>query len=727
MEKEHNIIIIIVAIVAIIGVITMLQGQSPNLMNDETLLGAARGDSIRDTCFDTDGGAIPDVYGMVKFQGKKTLDECYDDTTVNEAYCNSRGLQVEPMECREGSACQDGVCELMFACRDTDNGFKPNTFGVLEFIDHGTKYETPDTCTDSNTLVEGFCEGVYSYTKSVDCASGELCEDGMCVIAPTCKDSDGGQNYAVYGITRGYDDIGLFQDHKDNCAGPDGDTLQEGFCTTYNTLHIAGYKCGLDNKVCVDGACVEQIGCTDSDGGLNALVKGNTVGLDDAGNFKNFTDFCPPPGFPSPDTLQEGFCSPTGTVYVTGYDCDADGLTCLDGECVAIPSTLSCGDQITQDTVMTEDLLNCPQNGLILAASDIILDCAGHTIMGAPGSKKGITWFTNLNHVEVKNCYVNDFEFGFIPIGPSGFIADLTLTGNTFSDMIYDGIRLTNIDNSLLVNNSVINNGHTGIAIQYQAMNSRLVNNYVCGNEPVGYGDIFSTTTVNSSGVSNTCDTAYFFNDDGTTGCTYTCTPPSTLSCGDTITEDTVMTEDLVCSGWAVILANGANLDCQGHSISQVVNTSNYGGINLMNTDGSEVKNCVVANFQINIGLTNSSNNLLINNTILNADGTGLQVAWSSSNNVITNNYVEGSGSGGITIYDVDSASNQITNNNIVGPMPLALSIGSSNNYVANNVVCGSITDIAENYGLVNTGIANTCDTTTRWNDDNASGCTYSC
>jgi large repetitive protein len=41
-----------------------------------------------------------------------------------------------------------------------------------------------------------------------------------------------------------------------------------------------------------------------------------------------------------------------------------------------------CGDTITADTTLHEDLLNCPNNGIVIGADNITLDLSGHTIDG---------------------------------------------------------------------------------------------------------------------------------------------------------------------------------------------------------------------------------------------------------------------------------------------------------------------------------------------------------
>ena len=43
---------------------------------------------------------------------------------------------------------------------------------------------------------------------------------------------------------------------------------------------------------------------------------------------------------------------------------------------------VSCGDEITADTTLDSDLVNCENNGIVIGADDITLDLNGHRIDG---------------------------------------------------------------------------------------------------------------------------------------------------------------------------------------------------------------------------------------------------------------------------------------------------------------------------------------------------------
>ena len=46
------------------------------------------------------------------------------------------------------------------------------------------------------------------------------------------------------------------------------------------------------------------------------------------------------------------------------------------------PSQVSCGDRITADTTLQEDLVNCPNHGIVIAADGVTLDLNGHLVDG---------------------------------------------------------------------------------------------------------------------------------------------------------------------------------------------------------------------------------------------------------------------------------------------------------------------------------------------------------
>ena len=52
------------------------------------------------------------------------------------------------------------------------------------------------------------------------------------------------------------------------------------------------------------------------------------------------------------------------------------------GASQASASHVSCGDEITADTTLDSDLIDCPNNGIVIGADNIKLDLNGHRIDG---------------------------------------------------------------------------------------------------------------------------------------------------------------------------------------------------------------------------------------------------------------------------------------------------------------------------------------------------------
>ena len=80
---------------------------------------------------------------------------------------------------------------------------------------------------------------------------------------------------------------------------------------------------------------------------------------------------------------------------------------------------VACGNILTTDTRLDSDLLNCPGNGLVIDADSITVDCACHTISGADSTNYGI-FLNGHTGVTVKNCFVTNFNYGFLLSGSDG-------------------------------------------------------------------------------------------------------------------------------------------------------------------------------------------------------------------------------------------------------------------------------------------------------------------
>ncbi len=243
--------------------------------------------------------------------------------------------------CAEGLICQDGACNPVPVCVDSDvtelfpdgkNYFTQGT--VLDAIDgcrlfDGNAYNLIDSCFGENCFLEEYyCIGndLYS-TYYSECALG--CENGACVAPITCIDPD--NTYPIPSEEAGWltYDINSFktkttvnlsngENGTDHC-GLDGDSVIEYYCENNSIIAYNGYVCNdkFPGTTCELGACVST---------LESCVPGD-VGC-------------------SEDGAKKWKCQPgeDGLLYKNYQVCtdEIGGTTCQDGICVAKP--LICTD-----------------------------------------------------------------------------------------------------------------------------------------------------------------------------------------------------------------------------------------------------------------------------------------------------------------------------------------------------------------------------------------------
>lgn len=116
--------------------------------------------------------------------------------------------------------------------------------------------------------------------------------------------------------------------------------------------------------------------------------------------------------------------------------CAATALGLLASAAAALPASavsgappLGCGTTVTVDTRLTKDLLDCPNDGLIIGASGITIDLGGHLIRGtnAPGGEGIVD--EGHGHVVVEHGTVEGFFVNGVTLrqAPASVVHDLTV------------------------------------------------------------------------------------------------------------------------------------------------------------------------------------------------------------------------------------------------------------------------------------------------------------
>jgi parallel beta-helix repeat protein len=170
-------------------------------------------------------------------------------------------------------------------------------------------------------------------------------------------------------------------------------------------------------------------------------------------------DFETNPGYPDYYIIED-----EGYIGDDGYDYKAEQYIFTE-----------CGETITEDTVLRNSLFDCPGNGLIIGADNIVFDCNGLIISGdgnGQGNNYGVYLYQNEN-VTIKNCNIQNFFYG---IGTM-FSDNNLITGNNISFNINDGITVSHSNNNTLNFNNFINNFDGGVEIA-----SSSNDNYIAGN-----------------------------------------------------------------------------------------------------------------------------------------------------------------------------------------------------------------------------------------------------
>ncbi len=308
---------------------------------------------------------------------------------------------------------------------------------------------------------------------------------------------------------------------------------------------------------------------------------------------------------------------------------------------------------------------------------DMMIDCKGFQMIGN-GSGIAID-LQNVNNVTIKNCIFNNWGTA-IQVDDS---EDVHILGNTITNSVY-GVRMEDSEFVEISGNAITGGSDASLGIWSDGSNNVTVYNNTVSNVVNGTGMNFRTGSGGAGNRGNIIDFNRVIN--AKIGIAVTYGGAIAFSEGNKITNNIITASTAVVNPTAGMYIN-------------------YG----LRT---RVKDNVLSG--TGIYALSSLNSTFISNTIINASrqtGTmdGLSLIDSSENTLIENVIVNSSGDG----INLDE---------------------SNNNYLELNEVCGSGwagsgVDIQKTGGvpLGTVGIENSCDTASGWNDDDETGCTYTC
>jgi parallel beta-helix repeat protein len=174
----------------------------------------------------------------------------------------------------------------------------------------------------------------------------------------------------------------------------------------------------------------------------------------------------------------------------------------------ALASHVGCGDTITTDTTLDSDLLNCPNNGIVIGADDITLDLNGHTIDGdgtpvdpCPEGEPcdiGVLNLAGHDRLTIMGGTVQQFGVGvLVEGGATHRLHQLAALDNTDFGIIVAGST-----DSVIEQTSMSDNGTSGLILA-ESRGALVAGNSVSGSH--GYA-IFSVAVDDSRIQNNALD-----------------------------------------------------------------------------------------------------------------------------------------------------------------------------------------------------------------------------
>jgi parallel beta-helix repeat protein len=269
-----------------------------------------------------------------------------------------------------------------------------------------------------------------------------------------------------------------------------------------------------------------------------------------------------------------------------------------------------------------------------ISASNVILDCQGHTIDGvdADGTygiyvyRSGIT----TTNITIKNCILSGWAVAGIKMynGTNNQIINSTFNSNAH------GIYLVLNSNNTIINSTFLNNYGIGIYFDYSSNNNIIISSTFLNN----FLGIYLSSYCNNNIIIN-----------------------STFN------------------------FNGAGINLDSSSNNQIINSTflnNDEGIGLSRSSNNQIINSTFLNNYGGIDLSRSSNNnTIINSIFLNNDDDGVTLESSDYNkfeNIYLSSFEDSSGNG--IFYISGSNYNNITNITIANASASGFYIDFSNN-----------------------------------------------
>jgi parallel beta-helix repeat protein len=287
-----------------------------------------------------------------------------------------------------------------------------------------------------------------------------------------------------------------------------------------------------------------------------------------------------------------------------------------------------CGQVITQNTKVSNDLVDCPGDGLVIGAANIKLDLGGHTIDGvSTAGSAGIANRGGFANVRVEHGTIRQFGNGVLLLGATkNRLSHLSVTQNLGSR----GIQLQNANANTVDHDKVFGN-FDGIHLIASDSNT------------IDHNDVYSNT---ASAI-------------------------VLIQGSDNNRVDHNKTHDN--PSWGLTQDNNSNGNAYTHN---QVYGNHIAGIEPFNSSNLVIDHNDVHDNTIGIELFNADNSKLTHNEIRKNTNDGVHSFVGSSGNLFSDNHADGNGANGIEILD---AGNTLTKDHADGNTNLGISAAAGN------------------------------------------------
>lgn len=365
---------------------------------------------------------------------------------------------------------------------------------------------------------------------------------------------------------------------------------------------------------------------------------------------------------------------------------------------------LTCGQTVTTNVTLTADLLDCPSDGLIIGANNILVNLNGRTIDGV-GLGVGVR-NDGFDNVKIGNGTITQFDYG-IQLNPGttlNVLEQLTVTLNEFG-----GVELSDADNNTISGNTISFQSKIGLRLSNFSSGNQITGNTIVRNEDGLVLDHSNTNTILNNAITNSSNVSVRFvasssnsfktntvSDAGDTGMsleagsnsndvesnTFRRVGDGAVSVSDSNdnwVELNNIADQVGDSGLRFIRANGNQI------LGNTVQNASDCGISLEFANNNTVRSNNVRLGPCGIDLSESDNNLVELNDASQLSGTGVELGKSFSN-TISANIVSGDARG---IYVVDvaavGAGNTIAGNTASSNNGNGITIASAGHTVTGN------------------------------------------